>query len=194
MGDSLSSGLAQAVLSAVLLVGVLVLYLRRFAPAWRWIAVAVAVCVLDQAAKHLVSPAVAQDRVRLFGGWLRITYLRNPEQGFGGSFAYLVLTTVVCVALLLLVYRRLAKTSYRMSLLAELGCALMVGGYLAIMFDRVRLGFVVDFLEFGHGSPFVYNLADLAILLAAALLIARAVQFLAEAKARRLRLHDRVVP
>lgn len=188
-----SSGLAQAVLSAILMVGVLVLYLRRFAPAWRWIAVAVAVCVLDQVAKHLVSPATAQHRVSLLWGWLRISYLRNPEQGFGGSFSYLVLTTLVCVALLLLVYRRLAKTSYRMSLLAELGCALMIGGYVAILLDRVRLGFVVDYLEFGHGSPFVYNLADLAILLAAALLIARGVQFIGEARARRMRLRDKVI-
>jgi signal peptidase II len=194
VGTGWPSGLAQAIISAVLMIGVLVLYLRRFAPAWRWVAVAAAVCLVDQGVKRLVSPATAEHRIVLFGGWLRISYLRNPEQGFGGSFSYLALTTLVCVALLLLLYRRLAKSGYRMSLLAELGCALMIGGYLAIMFDRVRLGFVVDFLEFGRGSPFVYNLADLAILLAAALLIARAVQFLAEAKAKRLGLRDRVIP
>jgi len=187
------SGLAQAVLSALLLVTMLVLYLRRFAPPWRWVAVALAVCVLDQAAKALVSPQLARHRVSLLGDWIGITYARNWEQGFGSTFSYLLLTTAICAAALFLLYGRLVRTSYRMSALAELGCALMIGGYLGILLDRIRLGFVVDFLEFGRASAFVYNIADLAVFVAAALLIGRGLQFLAELRARRVNLRDRVV-
>lgn len=188
-----SSTIVQAILSAVLFVGVLVLYLRRFAPSWRWVAVAVGVCVLDQAAKFLVTPTLRGERVSLFNGWLRLGYVENPEQGFGGNFSYLLLTTVVCVAALYFLYGRLARTGYRMSVLAELGCALMIGGYLGILLDRVRLGFVVDFLEVGPASPFVYNLADLAVFLAVALLLTRALQFVGEVRARRMRLRDEVL-
>ncbi len=185
--------LGQAVASAVLLVAVLVLYLHRFAPPWRWIAVALGVCTLDQAAKVLVPAHIGHERMSLLGGWLRITYSRNWEQGFGGSFSYLLLVTAICVVALFFLYGRLARVKYRMSLLAELGCALMIGGYVGILLDRIRLGFVVDFLEFGRASAFVYNLADLAVFLALALLIARGLQFLAEVRSRRLNLQDRVI-
>ena len=188
-----SPAIGQAVVAAVLVIGVLALYLLRFAPSWRWVGIALTVCVLDQAAKVLVSPAMEQRRISLLGGWLRITYAENWEQGFGGTFSYLLVTTAICVVALYLLYDRLLKARYRMSPLAELGVALMIGGYLGILLDRVRLGFVVDFLEFGRASPFVYNIADLAVFMALALLAARGVQFLRELRARRVGLHDRVM-
>jgi signal peptidase II len=193
MVGSLSSGLGQAVASAVLLIAMLVLYLRRFAPSWRWVAVALGVCVVDQAAKMLVSPDTQNHRISVLGGWLQITYLENVKQGFGGSFPYLLLVTGVCVAALFFLYGRLSETKYRMSALAEVGCALMVGGYLGILLDRVRLGFVVDFLEVGRAGPFVYNLADLAIFVAVALLLVRGLQYLAQARAKGMGMRDEVI-
>ena len=193
MSSALSSALGQAIASALLLIGVLILYLRRFAPSWRWVAVALGVCVLDQAAKMAVSPQTQHQRLPVLGGWLRVTYLENEQQGFGGSFSYLLLVTVICVAAMFFLYDRLAKTKYRMSALAELGCALMVGGYLGILLDRVRLGFVVDFLEVGRASPFVYNIGDLTVFLAVALLVVRGLQFLAQARAKRMGLRDEVI-
>ncbi len=193
MVGSLSSGLGQAVASAVLLIAMLVLYLRRFAPSWRWVAVALGVCVVDQAAKMLVSPDTEYHRIPVLGGWLQITYLENVKQGFGGSFPYLLLVTGVCVAALFFLYGRLSETKYRMSALAEVGCALMVGGYLGILLDRVRLGFVVDFLEVGRAGPFVYNLADLAIFVAVALLLVRGLQYLAQARAKGMGMRDEVI-
>jgi len=175
------------------LVGVLVLYLYRFAAPRRWVLVALSVCVLDQMAKALVAPTLRHRRLSLFGGYLRLTYTENWEQGFGGSFSYLLLATAACVAALFFLYGKLSKTRYRMSRVAELGCALMIGGYAGILLDRVRLGFVVDFLEFGRASAFVYNLADLAVVVAAALLIARGLQFLAEVRQRRMGLQDEVL-
>lgn len=189
-----AAALGPAVISAILLVGMLVLYLRRFAASWRWVAVALIVCMLDQLAKLLVSPALNQRRVSLLGGSLRLTYAQNWEQGFGGSVSYLVLITAVCVSAMFFLYARLARTKYRMSALAELGCALMIGGYAGILLDRIRLGFVVDFLEFGRASAFVYNLADLAVFLAIALLAGRGLQFLSEMRERRMRLRDEVLP
>jgi signal peptidase II len=187
MTQATPSTVVQAVVAAVLLIGVLVLYLLRFARSWRWLAVAVLVCVLDQAAKAVVSPATQDHRLSLLNGWLRISYSQNREQGFGGSFPYLLVTTVICVAALYILYERLLKARYRMSPLAELAVALMIGGYLGILLDRVRLGFVVDFLEFGRASAFVYNIADLAVFLALALLIARCGQYLRQVWLRRSR-------
>ena len=193
MTEAASPSVVQAVVAAVLLIGVLTLYLLRFARSWRWVAIALLVCVLDQAAKALVSPGLGQHRISLLGGWLQIRYAQNWEQGFGGNVPYLLLTTAVCVAALYFLYERLLKARYRMSPLAEAAVALMVGGYAGILLDRVRLGFVVDFLEFGRASAFVYNIADLAIFLALALLLARTGQYLHQAWLHRFRLQDRVV-
>jgi len=192
MTEAASPSVVEAVVAAVLLIGVLTLYLLRFARSWRWVAIALLVCVLDQAAKALVSPGPGQRRMSLLGGWLQIRYAQNWEQGFGGNVPYLVLTTALCVAALYFLYERLLKARYRMSPLAEAAVALMVGGYAGILLDRVRLGFVVDFLEFGRASAFVYNIADLAVFLALALLIARVGQYLHQAWLRRLRVQDGV--
>jgi len=187
-----STDIAQAVTAAVLLIGVLALYLVRFARSWWWAGVALTVCVLDQAAKAFVYPGIEHERISLLGGLLRLTYARNYDQGFGGGFPHLLITTAVCVAALYVLYERLLKTRYRMSRLAELGVALMIGGYLGILLDRVRLGFVVDFLEFGRASAFVYNIGDLTVFLALALLLGRGVQLLNERWNRRARHRDSV--
>ncbi len=193
MTETASPSVVQAVVAAVLLIGMLMLYLIRFARSWRWVAIALLVCVLDQAAKALVSPGLGQRRMSLLGGWLQIRYAQNWEQGFGGSVPYLLVTTAVCVAAFYFLYERLLKARYRMSPLAEAAVALMVGGYAGILLDRVRLGFVVDFLEFGRASAFVYNIADLAVFLALALLITRIGQYLHQAWLRRFRVQDGVV-
>ncbi len=50
--------------------------------------------------------------------------------------------------------------------------ALVVGGALGNMIDRLRFGYVVDFLDFsGLFFPWVFNVADAAITVGAALLV-----------------------
>jgi signal peptidase II len=54
---------------------------------------------------------------------------------------------------------------------------LVLGGAIGNILDRVRFGYVVDFLHFfwGQTSFWVFNLADAAITLGVILLLARAV-------------------
>lgn len=175
------SEFTQAILSALLLAAILVLYLHRFAQAQRWLPIALGVCLLDQVMKvYVIANHLDTRHLSLFRGAIRITYLRNREQGFGGDISYLLFLTALCVAALLFLYYRLDRMNYRMSQLAEVGFAIMIGGYLGILLDRILLGSVIDFIEFGRHSPFVYNLADLAIILAMGLLSLRVVRFLTE--------------
>ncbi len=188
------SAVAQAVVSAVLFIAVLVLYLHRFARSPRWLVVAAGVCLLDQYAKFYVLHDLQNRSFPLLYGTIRITYLQNHEQGFGGSVSYLLLLTLVCVLAMAFLYERLTKTSYRMSTLAEFGFALMIGGYLGILLDRVARGFVVDFFEFGRAGDFVYNLADMAVMLAVALLVIRGIRYVAEPRNWRRGLLDEALP
>ncbi len=174
------SAVAQAMLSAILLMAVLALYLYRFAPSKRWLVVVTGVCLLDQYLKLFVLSRFHGHAVRLLDGHLNIVYLQNYEQGFGGSVTSLLFCTLICVLALVFLYDRLTKTAYRMSTLAEIGFALLIGGCAGILLDRIARGFVVDFLDFGPRTDFVYNLGDLAVIAAAALLVVRAVRYLTE--------------
>jgi ankyrin repeat protein/lipoprotein signal peptidase len=192
-----SSGLMQTVVPAGVLVAVLVVYLRRFAAPGRWVAVALGVCLLDQAAKalvlrHFLAGQHYFERLALLGGWVQICYAQNRGFGFGGSSSYLLVITAICAVALLVLGRRLLRIGYRMSALTETGCALLAGGLLGILLDRVRLGYVVDFLEFGRGANFTYNIADLVGFAGLALLAARGIQFSVAQRARRIGLREPV--
>lgn len=175
------SDFAQAVVSAILLVGVIVMYLCRFAQARRWLPLALAVCLIDQVFKvYVIAHHCDLRHLSLCRGAIQITYFQNYEQGFGGGLSYLLFVTALCVLALLFVYYRLDQANYRMSRLAEIGFGIMIGGYLGILLDRILLGGVIDFLEFGRNSAFVYNLADLAVIAGLGLLALRVIRFLTE--------------
>jgi signal peptidase II len=66
-----------------------------------------------------------------------------------------------------------------------LGLSLVLGGALGNLFDRARLGYVIDFMDlhFGDFRPFlIFNLADTMITLGVLVLLARAL-FVREPKA-----------
>jgi len=178
------------IVPSILVMATLVLYLRRSTSTRRWAGVALGVCLLDQAAKALVSRHYVAgqhyyDRFSLLGGWLQICYERNSALGFGGSSPYLLVITAICAIALFLLYWRFARTAYRMALLTELGCALILGALLGALLDRIRLGLVVDFLEFGRASNFTYNIGDLSAFAGAVLLALRGMQFIASQRPRR---------
>lgn len=181
MTSSVSSWCAQAVPSAALILAVLTLWLIRFASPWRWVAVALGLVVADQAAKALEPLLItAQGGMRtlfFLGGWVRVHYGWNGEQGFGDAYPHLLAVSIFCSAGLLWFYRWLGRERYRMSAATEIGCAMVLGGLLGILIDRIRLGYTVDFLRFGRGGQFVYNLADLAVMAGATVLLLRTVHF-----------------
>jgi len=80
------------------------------------------------------------------------------------------LTAAIAIGVLVWLWREKSRGEA-----AALG--LILGGAIGNILDRVRLGYVVDFLNlhFGAWSPFlVFNLADAAISIGVALLVLRA--------------------
>jgi signal peptidase II len=113
--------------------------------------------------------------VRVIDGLLHFGYAENPGIAFGqlqegGEFGRWMLAGLAAVAAIgLLVY------FFRVSGAADrtLGaCALLLAGVAGNLTDRVRLGYVVDFIELHLGSfqwP-TFNVADAAICVGAGLL------------------------
>jgi signal peptidase II len=143
--------------------------------AWRWFALAAVVVAADQATKALVLARFALGERLEFAPFLNLVFVYNPGAAFsflseaGGwqrpllvAFA-LVAAAIVSVLLVRRPRERLLCT----------GLALILGGALGNVIDRLRFGQVVDFLDF-HAAGWhwpAFNVADSAITVGALLLI-----------------------
>jgi signal peptidase II len=128
----------------------------------------IAVAVSDQAIKMVVVHLLPLgESVRVVPGVLSLTHARNTGVAFGLLAGWPPLVTALAALTLLFVlfYNRGRWSGSR----AEgTGIALMAGGAAGNLLDRVRLGFVVDYLDL-HVWP-VFNLADVAIVAGAGVL------------------------
>lgn len=102
--------------------------------------------------------------VRVIGDLVRFTYVRNSGVAFGlGAglpFPYYLFSIAAVLAIVVLFIRgRVRGTGRRLAL------ALILGGALGNLVDRVSTGLVVDFIDIGVGRwhwP-VFNVADSAV-------------------------------
>lgn len=103
---------------------------------------------------------------------MRLTLVHNTGAAFGlfpGSRAAFIVFSILAILVIVALYLRLAQKS-RFELVA-LGA--LLGGALGNLHDRVRQGFVVDFIEIGIDRfrwP-VFNVADIAVTGGVALLL-----------------------
>ena len=143
-----------------------------------------AVCILDQLSKFIVTDViaaannVAYDGIRegmklpLVDGFLDLTYITNDGMAFGwlddNRWIFMVLSTVGIVAMIAyLIYLKGEDKLFCFSL------SLIIGGGIGNMFDRVLLGYVVDFIDVKCFDfwKWIFNVADSAVCVGAALLI-----------------------
>jgi signal peptidase II len=128
---------------------------RAFAPA-----VILAVFVLDRASKARVLEQLFHRSVEVTS-FFRLTYAENTGVAFGmfrDSNLFFMVFSAALVGVLLYLRRRITAHGR----LAEAGLALVLGGALGNLYDRIAYGFVVDFFDFSF-FPAVFNVADSAI-------------------------------
>jgi signal peptidase II len=137
-------------------------------------AVVVLTVIVDQAAKFAAIAALPpRQPIELIPGLLTLFRVENTGIAFsflaGGGLALAALTVVIALVVAWFWVR--AEEGGR---LVTLGFALILGGAVGNLIDRLRLGSVVDFLylHLGDRPLFVFNLADAALTLGPILLIA----------------------
>ena len=127
---------------------------------------ALPVVVLDQASKYLVRQNLElHASVNVLGNFFRLTYVENSGIVFGirvGSTLPLFTLLSVVASLLILTYFYYARTS---PIFVRISLAVVLGGAIGNLIDRLMYGSVVDFLDFGLGPYrfFVFNVADSAV-------------------------------
>ena len=118
--------------------------------------------ILDQYVKNLVVLNIElSKRIPLIDDFFSLTYVRNYGAGFSILQNETVFLSVLSiVAVLVLAYLLIkAKKSDTVSIISYI---LIISGALGNLIDRIRLGYVVDFLDFkifGYDYP-VFNIAD----------------------------------
>ena len=139
--------------------------------------VSLSVLLVDQWTKGIITRAfeVHQSRT-VIGGLFDLTYVRNSGAAFGlfasvdSSIKAIMLNSVA--VLVFIVVSAYALRSSHKSVRLQVGFALILGGAIGNLLDRVRFGYVVDFLDFsisGHHWP-AFNVADSAICIGVGLL------------------------
>lgn len=142
----------------------------------RWLAVSAGVIALDQWTKSIASASLTlQEPIAVAPGF-NWTLAHNLGVAFSmfndgsGWQRYGLSGFALAVSVLLVLWLlRLARDEW----LSALGLALVIGGAVGNVIDRVRLGYVVDFIEVYAGTYYwpAFNVADSAICVGAGLLL-----------------------
>lgn len=135
--------------------------------------IAAAIFLLDQATKYWVTLALHNKDAQLIKGLVNLTYTRNPGIAFGmlsdGRLRWaLVAASIAAIALIAFYMIR----SDSMSRLLAVALSMLTGGIGGNLVDRIRTGFVIDFIEVYYRDyrwP-VFNIADASITIGAALI------------------------
>jgi signal peptidase II len=143
--------------------------------AYRWFGLAAVVLVLDYVSKLVVLEAFAPGEGRAVTSFFNLVLVFNKGAAFSflstaPGWQTLFFASIAVVASVVISYLLFKHESKK---LFCSGLALILGGALGNLYDRLVYGHVVDFLDFhAAGSHWpAFNVADSAITVGAALLI-----------------------
>lgn len=127
------------------------------------------VLVFDQLIKAIITGKLAPlQSVTVIKDVFTITYVRNYGAAFGILQSQTLLLIALSIAVIFFVWSNRNKFSAYPKVF-QVGLGLALGGALGNLVDRIRLGYVVDFLDFRFWP--VFNLADIAIVSGVGLII-----------------------
>ena len=142
----------------------------------RWLWLAIAVVVLDLGTKQYFMQTFRLYESVAVMPFFNFTYAHN----YGAAFSFLadkggwqrwfsaLIALAICIVLVVMMYKNKASAK-----LSNIAYALIIGGALGNLSDRLIHGFVIDFLDFYVGDwhwP-TFNIADVSICLGAGLII-----------------------
>lgn len=144
----------------------------------RYLLISVAVFLFDQLTKRIVSEGMVQhESIEVIPNLLNFTYINNRGAVFGlGSNVsspylswLLSLLSILSLVVILVYFLRVSAANPKL----YAGLALVLGGALGNLFDRLKNGFVVDFIDlhwFNYHWPY-FNVADSSICIGVGLLL-----------------------
>ena len=141
------------------------------------------IIAIDQLTKHL---AVIHLRdigtIEIVKGIFSLTYVENRGAAFGilqnQRWFFIILTIVICMGMAYFLI-----TQSNTSLVLRISLAMILGGAIGNLIDRIRLGYVVDMLHFTLIDFPVFNVAD-CFVVSGTILLASYILFVADKSER----------
>ncbi len=131
--------------------------------------IALSVLLLDQFTKLLVIRNLSLNQsVPLIKEVLHLTLIHNRGAAFGILKNQAPLFIFVSICAVILIYFALRNNKHKKYSFYNISLAFILAGALGNLIDRLRFGYVVDFLDFRIWP--VFNIADSAITIAAIML------------------------
>jgi signal peptidase II len=133
---------------------------------WRGVvfaATTLAVLALDRWTKGLAIEHLLDSGVRsqpILGEYIRFTYVENRGAAFGllqNQTAFFIVVGVIVIGVIIASYRYMTEPP----MLLNVCLGLQLGGAVGNLIDRIRVGYVVDFVDLTFWP--VFNVADSAI-------------------------------
>lgn len=135
------------------------------------IAVIVGVIGLDQLTKWLAIVYLqGEASFPLWKNVLHFTYVENTGMAFGmlkdHRWVFMLFSTIAIVGLLVYLFRFRPESRWM-----QVSMAMIIGGGIGNMIDRIFLGYVVDFIDFTLINFAVFNVADSFVCVGAGIMI-----------------------
>ena len=124
---------------------------------------------LDQISKiYIHTEMQVGDRKDVVEGFFSITYVRNPGGIFGlfkesPDYIRYFLFFIFPVVAIFIIFKFLAQTQLRHQIISF---GMILGGAIGNYFDRIRLDYVIDFIDWHIKDVFhwpIFNVADISI-------------------------------
>ncbi|WMJ75990.1 MULTISPECIES: signal peptidase II [unclassified Sedimentibacter] len=119
--------------------------------------------LLDQLSKvWAIDVLMDGSSIKVIGDFLRFTYAENRGAAFSilqDQRMFFIIITIVMLGVLSYVFFKTKNISW----LSRLSIAMIAGGAIGNFIDRVRFGYVVDFIDVRFGSFYnfpIFNIAD----------------------------------
>ncbi|MEX1377634.1 MAG: signal peptidase II [Eubacteriales bacterium] len=138
------------------------------------IIIAIVVLILDQLSKVWVVNTLKTVRdIPIIDGVLHWHYAENTGSAFSmmnGVKWYPIFVAIIAVIVSILAIIYVFTRKYKMHWLEILSIGLVIGGAIGNQIDRLRFGYVIDFIYFKLINFAIFNIADSALVVGAFLL------------------------
>ncbi len=136
-----------------------------------FILICVAAVALDLLTKHLAVLFIKPlGKIVLIDGVFNLTYVENRGAAFGilseHRWVFMALSVVAIAVIFIFMYLTRSRST-----VLSLSLSLIAAGGIGNMIDRVRFGYVVDFIDVELVWSYVFNIADCAVCVGCGLLI-----------------------
>ena len=146
-----------------------------------YVIVAITLVIIDQITKHFAIVYLkGHEPIELIKDYLYLTYLENKGAAFGMLNSKPMLFTILAIIFVIGMTMYILKNRHNIGSFYKLGFAIIIAGALGNLIDRLRFGYVVDFIFSPLGGLYdfpVFNFADIYLTCTAIVLLLYSIFF-----------------